>query len=71
MIANLRQPQLGPTVYDAAKSEVAECSRQIAELIDRKHAAMRRMVRYASSKMLESERLATAAEPYQAKQLTE
>ncbi len=63
------QPYLGPTAQEAAEAAVRQLARQIRELTDRKRWAAHRAEKYRGSALLESERVATEAEPYQAKQL--
>jgi hypothetical protein len=56
---------LGPTVEEAANSEIRKINIQIEELRMRLRLAKDRARVYAGSKMLESERLATRAEAFQ------
>jgi len=67
----MAQPYLGPTVVEAAELEIRRLDAQIAELAQRRTWARARAKRYAGSAMLEAERVATAAEPFQAKQLVQ
>ena len=57
------------TVYEAANLEVKKLSAKIEELLCKRRDAYHRMRKYHNSKMLESERLASKAEPYQTIQL--
>lgn len=59
------------TAYEAARNEADELGRQIRELQDRQKAAMMRAIQCLHSTILESERIATAAEPYQVTKLPE
>jgi hypothetical protein len=59
----------GPTVYEQTCMEIRELTSQIARLQEKKRRAVERMNKYMGSRMLESERLATQAEPYQSTQL--
>lgn len=54
-----------PTVYQAACSRLSRINHQIAELSEEKKSVIQRMEKYRDSNTLESERLATKAEPYQ------
>jgi len=61
----MSRPYLGPTVYEAAESRIRQIDRLIEELQSEKRFAQRRMQQYAGSAMLEAERIATKAEPFQ------
>ena len=60
---------MGPTVVEAAWDEVKWIVDKINELLERKKGALLRIERYDGSKMLESERIALKAEPFQRTQL--
>ena len=59
----------GPTVVEACNARLIQINREIEDLNSEKFALMARRREYWDSKMLESERRATAAEPYQKTQL--
>lgn len=60
---------MGPTTEEIAQDELRYITEQIASLEDRKRTVLARLRQYRGSRMLESERRATAAEPYQRTQL--
>ena len=62
---------LGPTVSEAAADRLKEIHRQITELQLERRQVLDRLAKYKGSTMLESERIATKAEPYQKVQLRE
>jgi len=61
----------GPTVYEAALQKIRACNNRIAELQANIVSAKRRADIYKGSSTLESERIATGAEPLQRVQLPE
>lgn len=62
---------IGPSVYEAAEMRIRQINRTIEELIDERRMCARRLVNSKWRNMLESERLATQAEPFQTTQLPE
>jgi hypothetical protein len=67
----MNKPYLGPTVAEAAALRIKAINIQIEALQDEKKACQRRQIEYADSMMLESERIASKAEAFQAKPLGE
>lgn len=65
----MENKNLGPTVFEAAQGRANKIAQQIVELERERHECLVRMVQQSSRTMLESERLATKAEPYQKVQL--
>ena len=63
------QPPLEPTVYEAANDRFKQVVREIQALQQERQQCLDRMAQFRWSKMLESERIATKAEPYQTTQL--
>lgn len=61
----------GPTVVEAAEARIRQINRMIEDLQDERKMLQGRIRRYEGSKVLEAERAATAAEPYQRTQLPE
>jgi hypothetical protein len=59
----------GPTVTEYAEMRIRQINDLIADLEDERRMLRSRADRYYGLKMLESERVATAAEPFQEKQL--
>lgn len=56
----------GPTVREAAESRLAQIAMEIEELEMERRIVKKRLWEYRDSTMLEAERKATAAEPFQA-----
>lgn len=59
------EPIMGPTAYEAAKAEAVEQENIIRRARVKKAYAIARMQKYYGKSTLESERIATAAEPFQ------
>jgi hypothetical protein len=62
-------PYHSPTVVEASRTRLLEVERQIRQLSEEAATLRRRIRQYAGSQMLESERRATRAEPFQTTQL--
>ena len=60
---------IGPTVAEAAQRRLRQIDRQLEALYDERKAVIGRLLKYAGSSQLESERIATRAESFQATQL--
>lgn len=56
----------GPTVRDAAVARLKQLDALLEDVLAERKAVRRRIVEYAGSTMLEAERVATKAEPFQA-----
>lgn len=63
--------QLGPTVHEAAVARMREIQKLITQLQAEKIQVVARASAYANSTMLESERIASEAEPFQVVQLSD
>lgn len=61
--------RLGPTAYEAAVAIDRAITMKIEQLVKERQLVRSRMKRYHGSTLLESERIATAAEPYQSTRL--
>jgi len=60
----MTQPYMGPTVVEAARARIRKLTLQIEELQLQLSWTKRLLLRYEGSQMLESERIATNAEPF-------
>ena len=63
--------EFGPTVYEYAWLRLSAIRHEISKLNEESRACVQRMKKYRTSTMLESERIATEAEPFQTTQLPE
>ncbi len=61
--------EMGPTVYEAAELRIRENRQKIADLQDEIAAAQIRLKTQRWANVLEAERIASQAEPFQSKQL--